>query len=151
MLLAAIAASSGLLVAGCSSSSSGGSSSEAPSGPKPVVTKQFAREALVKANVAGACAEQEYITCQTLDGSGSFAVMIMPKADIDATFTRLCTALAGPSSDPDKALADMKMITDRESFLVVGQTGLAFPTSVDPQAIQKVLGGEIVSMADICA
>ena len=136
-----------LVVSGCSSSGTA-SSSSAPSKP---VTKQFARESLVKAKLASACSEEEFVTCQTSDGSGAYAVMVMSKADLDATFTRLCTAVAGPSSDPDKTLEEMKLVTDRNSFLVVGEIGLAFPTGLDPSAVQKVLGGEVVSMARLCA
>jgi hypothetical protein len=136
-----------LVVSGCSSSASS-STSSAPSKP---VTKQFARESLVKAKLATVCSEEEYVVCQTPDGSGAFAVMVMSQADLDATFQRLCSAVAGPSSDPDKTLDEMKIVTDRSSFLVVGEIGLAFPTGADPSAVQKVLGGEVVSMTQLCS
>jgi uncharacterized lipoprotein YajG len=144
---AIIAVGAAVLLAACSSSS--GTASSAPAKP---VTADSARVDLVTAKIAGACAQEEYVTCQTMDGSGKFAVMVMSEADIQATFTRLCKALAGQGSDPDPAtLGNMKLVTDKKSFLVVGGVGLTMPTSVDPAAIQKVLGGEVVSMADICA
>jgi hypothetical protein len=139
-------ASAALLLAACSSSSG----AAAPS-PAKAVTAASARVDLVTAKVAGACAEEEYVTCQTMDGTGQFAVMVMSEAEVTATFDRLCKALASQGSDPDPTnLGAMKLVTDRKSFLVVGSIGLAFPASVDPSAIQKVLGGEVVSMADIC-
>jgi hypothetical protein len=142
-----IAAGAALLLAACGSSGAGAAASSA----KPV-TAERARVDLVTSKVAGACAQEEYVTCQTMDGSGKFAVMVMSEADLTATFTRLCKALAGQNSDPDPAsLGNMKIITDKKTFLVVGGIGLTLPTSVDPAAVQKVLGGEVVSMADICA
>jgi hypothetical protein len=142
-----IAVGAALLLAACGSSSGAASST-----PAKAVTPESARVDLVKAKVAGACAQEEYVTCQTMDGSGKFAVMVMSEADLTATFTRLCKALAGQNSDPDPAsLGNMKIITDKKSFLVVGGVGLTLPTSVDPAAVQKVLGGEVVSMADLCA
>lgn len=146
-LLAVPVVTLALTVSGCSGSGSS-SSSSSPSKP---VTNDMAREALVKAKLASVCSQEEYVTCQTTDGAGAYAVMVMSKADLDATFDRLCTAVAGPSSDPDKTLDEMKMVTDRNSFLAVGEIGLSFPTGVDPAAVQKVLGGEVVSMTELCA
>jgi hypothetical protein len=145
---AAIAVGAALLLAACSSSSGTG----APASPTKPVTAESARVALVKAKVAGACAQEEFVTCTTMDGTSQFAVMVMPAADVTATFDRLCKALASQNSDPDPStLGDMKVVTDRTSFLVVGSIGLAFPKNVDPEAIRQVLGGEVVSMADLCA
>ena len=135
-----------LALSGCS----GAGTSSTSSTPTKPVTNQFARESLVKAKLASACSEEEFVTCQTPDGTGAYAVMVMSKSDLDATFSRLCTAVAGPSSDPDATLEEMKLVTDRNSFLVVGEIGLAFPTGLDPNGVQKVLGGEVVSMAQLC-
>jgi hypothetical protein len=143
---AALIVGSALLLTACGTS--GGTAAPTPA---KAVTAASARVDLVTAKVAGACAEEEYVTCQTMDGTGKFAVMVMTEAELTATFARLCKALASEGSDPDPTnLGNMKVVTDRTSFLVVGSIGLAFPTNVDPAAIQKVLGGEVVSMADIC-
>jgi hypothetical protein len=140
-----------ILLAACSSSGTSSGSATPTSTPK-AVTAESARVDLVTAKVAGACAQEEYVTCTTMDGTGQFAVMVMSPTDLTATFARLCKALASPNSDPDPTtLGGMKVVTDRTSFLVVGSIGLAFPTSVDPEAIRKVLGGDVISMTDVCA
>ncbi len=117
----------------------------------PPVTNDLAREALVDAEIALVCSSEDFVKCKSMDGEGTFAVMVMTAADLDATFARICANLVPPGATPDPALAVMKVVTDRRSFLVVGDTAMQFPDSVDPEKIRDVLGGEVVSFDVLCA
>jgi hypothetical protein len=114
------------------------------------VTAESARVDLIKANLASVCVEEDFVTCRTMDGSGKYAVMVMPKSDLDQTFARLCTALVGDGSTPNPTAEEIEIVTDRTSFLVVGEIGLSFPASVTPQQVQQVLGGDVTRLVDLC-
>ena len=56
----------------------------------------------------------------------------------------LLTLVAGPGFFTEKEMPSEPMIeivTDRTSFLVVGEIGLSFPPSIAPEQVQQVLGG----------
>ena len=114
------------------------------------VTAESARLDLVNADLASVCAEEDFVTCTTMDGSGKYAVMVMPKADLDETFDRLCTALVGDGTTANPAAEEIEIVTDRTSFLVVGEIGLSFPPSIAPEQVQQVLGGEVTRLVDLC-
>ncbi len=144
-----------MLLASCSSSGSSNADGSGPSeaqildrGP---VTNDSAREDLVKAEIAIACSSDDFVKCQSATGSGTFAVMVMSQDELDATFARICASLVTSAESLDPAVNQMRVVTDRRSFLVVGDTGLQFPDDVNPEKIRDVLGGQVVSFATICA
>ena len=143
--IAALAATAALLLASCTSATDA-----APTASAKPVTAESARLDLVDADLASVCSQEEYVTCTTMDGSGRYAVMVMGQADLDETFTRLCTALVGDGSTPNPAVDEIEIVTDRTSFLVVGEIGLAFPPAITPQDVHQVLGGEITKLTDLC-
>ncbi|MBK9740410.1 MAG: hypothetical protein IPO93_13065 [Actinobacteria bacterium] len=143
--IATIAAAAALLLASCTSATDA-----EPTGPTKAVTADSARLDLVEASLASVCSQEDYVICTTMDGSGRYAVMVMGQAELDETFTRLCTALVGDGSSQNPAVDKIEIVTDRTSFLVVGEIGLAFPPAITPQDVQQVLGGEVTKLADLC-
>jgi len=144
-----------LVLASCSSSGSssaeGSTASAAQMLDRGPVTNESAREDLVQSGVAAACSSDDFVKCQSADGTGTFAVMVMSQDDLDATFARICASLVTSAESLDPAVNQMTIVTDRRSFLVVGDTALQFPDDVDPEKIRDVLGGQVVSFATICA
>ena len=82
-------------------------------------------------------------TCTSPSGS-KYNVMVMSQADYGEVTEIVCEG-------GNDALLALPVLTDKSSFIAMGEVNLQFPADASAAALQKVLGGEIETFGALCA
>jgi hypothetical protein len=116
------------------------------------VTSESAQSQLKDAGLATSCTQQTsdvgsgsmtMNACTSPSGS-KYNVLVMSQADYGEVTKIVCQG-------GNDALLALPVLTDKSSFIALGEVNLQFPADASAAALQKVLCGDIETFGALCA